>query len=371
LTEQKRNNQTLLIMENKPTKKKSALREWFDAIIFAVVVATIVRAFVFEAFTIPTSSMEKSLLVGDFLFVSKVHYGPRFVMTPLQVPLTHQKLWGIFDKIPSYLDWIKLPYFRIPGFAKIKNNDVVVFNYPMEDEYPTDLKTNYIKRCVGIPGDVIKVENTQVFINGKPLENPPNFQFRYVVETDGSMINNKIFKKNDISEKSMAPGGYVMLTSPSKADQFKNFSNVTSVYPLIRNAHESDASVFPHSSTLDWNCDYYGPLEIPKQGKKVKINPENISIYERIITKYEKNPGAEIRDNKLYINGKETSEYTFQQNYYFMMGDNRHNSLDSRFWGFVPEDHIVGKAMLVWLSLDKEENVFSKIRWKRFFTLIK
>ncbi len=361
----------VLSSKKKETKKvvrpKSKTREWIDAIVFAVVAATIIRWLILEAFTIPTPSMEKSLLVGDFLFVSKLHYGARTPKTPLQMPLTHQKIWG--TDIPSYVDWIQLPQYRLPGLTKVKNNDVVVFNYPPESEYPTDLKTNYIKRAVGIPGDKIEVRDLQVYVNDKPLENPPKMQFRYFMVTENT-VNDRIFRKYDISEYQSIQGGYVVLTTPETAKLLKDLDFVKEMILTKRNPNEGDPRVFPNSSKFNWNEDFFGPLIVPKKGMTMNMDTKNVILYEEIIRKYEGNEEVKVQEDKLYINGQVVDQYTFKQDYYFMMGDNRHNSLDSRFWGFVPEDHIVGKAFIVWLSLDSEGGLFDKIRWSRFFKLI-
>ncbi len=353
--------------EKKEKIKKSAVREWFDAIIFAVIAATIIRWLFLEAFTIPTASMEKSLLVGDFLFVSKVHYGARTPKTPLQLPLTHQTIWG--TKIPSYVDWIQLPQVRIPGFSSIKRNDVVVFNYPPEFEHPVDLKTNYIKRCIGVPGDVIEIKDTQVYVNGEAFENPPKMQFRYYLFTD-EIVNDRVFKKYDISEFYRSQGGYYVMTSPETANTLNSLPFVKDVV-LTKNTEEQvNPRIYPNANIFAWNEDFFGPLEVPAKGETIDINSDNLAKYGDLIRYYESNKEVDIKDGKLSIEGTEMTTYTFKQNYYFMMGDNRHNSEDSRFWGFVPEDHVVGKALFIWLSIDKNESFFSKIRWSRLFSLI-
>jgi signal peptidase I len=353
--------------EKKEKIKKSAVREWFDAIIFAVIAATIIRWLFLEAFTIPTASMEKSLLVGDFLFVSKVHYGARTPKTPLQLPLTHQTIWG--TNIPSYVDWIQLPQVRIPGFSRIKRDDVVVFNYPPEFEHPVDLKTNYIKRCIGTPGDVVEIKDTQVYVNGEIFENPPKMQFRYYLFTD-EIVNDRVFKKYDISEFYRSQGGYYVMTSPETANTLKSLPFVKDVV-LTKNTEEQvNPRIYPNANVFPWNEDFFGPLEVPAKGQTIDINSDNMVKYGDLIRYYEGNKEVDIKDGKLSIEGSEMSTYTFKQNYYFMMGDNRHNSEDSRFWGFVPEDHVVGKALFIWLSIDKNESFFSKIRWSRLFSLI-
>lgn len=349
--------------------KKSVAREWADAIVFAVIAATIIRWLFLEAFTIPTPSMEKSLLVGDFLFVSKIHYGPRTPKTPIQMPLTHQKIW--WTELPSYVDWIQLPQYRLPGFTSIKQNDVVVFNYPPELEYPTDLKTNYIKRCVGLPGDSLKVKDAQVYINNVALENPVKMEFRYnIVSTQE--IKDRVFKKYDITDHERTNYGYIAHITPEVAKEFEKLPFVDKVESLKMNADQINPRVYPKNSQLfAWNEDFYGSIWIPAEGATIDLNETTIALYRNVIENYEHNKDVRIEDGQVFVDGAEISEYTFKQDYYFMMGDNRHNSEDSRFWGFVPEDHVVGKAFFIWLSLDKYESYFNKIRWSRFFNLIR
>lgn len=347
--------------------KKGFVKEWTDAIVFAVVAATFIRWLLIEAYTIPTPSMEKSLLVGDFLFVSKFHYGARTPKTPLQVPLTHQKIW--LTDIPSYLDWIQLPTVRIPGITKIKNNDVVVFNWPADDEYPTDLKTNYIKRCVAIGGDTLQIKDTQVFINGKPADNPEKMQYQYYLLTKEA-LNDRIFRTNDITDFFRIAEGYVVHTTPENAEKLKQMPFISQVIMDKRQPGVGDPQIFPNNSKVDWNLDFFGPLWIPKKGATIELTPQNVLTYESTIARYEGLENVKAQDGKLLINGKVADTYTFNQNYYFMMGDNRHNSLDSRFWGFVPEDHVVGKALLIWMSRDKDGSFLSAIRWRRLFNLI-
>lgn len=353
--------------EKKPEKKKSVVREWADAIIFAVIAATIIRWLFLEAFTIPTPSMEHTLLVGDFLFVSKIHYGARTPKTPLQIPLTHQKIWG--TDIPSYLDWIQLPQYRLPGLTHVKRNDVVVFNYPPEFEHPIDLKTNYIKRCVGTPGDNIQVINTQVYINGDPIENPPEMQFRYYLITN-EFLNERVFRQYNISEYSRVQGGYIIMTTPDTAGILKNLAFISDVRIMSMPKDEVNPRIFPDATKFPWNEDFFGPVHIPAKGETIQINDSTLTFYREVIQHYEHVDNVKIEDGKLYIDGQETGSYTFKQNYYFMMGDNRHNSEDSRFWGFVPEDHVVGKALFIWLSIDKTESLFHKVRWHRLFSMI-
>jgi signal peptidase I len=372
--------------ENEGAKKKSLFREWLDALVFAMVVASLVRWFFFEPFTIPTPSMEKSLLVGDYLFVSKLHYGARTPKTLLQIPLTHQKIWG--TEKPSYLDWIQLPQVRLPGFSEVKKGDCVVFNWPGDTLFPSDLRTNYIKRCVATPGDVIEIKDRQVYINGKAQENPEDLQYKYwlgsTVQIDPSFlkkmgINNYDdgFPKPNLHDpiqfyQDPQSGLYVycLHMSPAAAAALKKVDFIKNI--VISNPlDEHPGMVYAYDKFTQWNEDKYGPLTIPKEGMKIEMTAENVLRYFMVIQRYEGNEKVEQRNGKVFIDGKEINEYTFRQNYYWMMGDNRHNSLDSRFWGFVPEDHVVGKAWLIWLSVDPDNSfVLDGIRWKRLFNLI-
>ncbi|NDK57231.1 signal peptidase I [Pontibacter fetidus] len=351
-----------------PKKKKSFAREWGDAILFAVVAASLIRWATFEAYTIPTPSMEKSLLVGDFLFVSKLHYGPRTPITPLQVPLTHQTIWG--TNIPSYSDAIQLKSYRLPGFSEVKQGDVVVFNYPPEEQHPADLRTNYIKRCVAVAGDSIEVRNMQVIVNSKPMNNPEKLQYGYFMETT-NVLNADFFLERDITDVQPWEGGFYLNTTPEKAAELAKLDFVKNVTLQKKAKGEEDTGIFPHvPSKYKWNQDFFGPLYVPKEGATVAITPETLPLYETVILNYEHNENAEVRDGKLYLDGKEANQYTFKQDYYFMMGDNRHNSMDSRYWGFVPADHVVGKAVMIWMSTDPNGTFLNKIRWSRIFNII-
>lgn len=361
--------------------KKSFLREWLDAVAFAVIAATLIRWLIMEAYTIPTPSMENSMLVGDFLFVSKFHYGTRTPKTPLQLPLTHQKIW--FTDLPSYVDWVQLPQYRLPGFSSVKNNDVVVFNVPPKElnegiDYPVDLKTNYIKRCIAIPGDVLTIKERQVSINGKPAENPSNMQFSYLVYAKDE-INPRNFEKLELDPDDYNFLGrlednsavYQAFLTKEKAAELKTVPYITTVAEDHR-THEGPAwNIFPKSKNKMWNGDDYGPLTIPAEGMTIVVNDSTLALYGETITLYDHNKDAVVKEGKLLIDGQEVKDYTFKQNYYFMMGDNRHNSLDSRYWGFVPEDHIVGKGFFIWLSINKYGGFLDRIRWSRFFNLIR
>ncbi|MFZ9942253.1 MAG: signal peptidase I [Bacteroidia bacterium] len=353
----------------KSDKPKSKTREWVDAIVFAVVAATIIRTFLLEAFTIPTPSMEKSLLVGDYLFVSKINYGARTPMTPLSFPLAHQELPVIGGK--AYSDAWQLPYYRLPGFQKIKNDDIVVFNYPMEDDRPVDKQTHYIKRCIGIPGDEINIVDGAVSINGKPRNIPEGGQYMYDVLTDGSGINPKMASKigATLAGPGELEGSYRYFMNAETAKEMTKFPNVVAVKQFIAPKGVYEPYVFHGNPSLPWNVDNFGPLKIPAKGQTIILDSITVSLYGRCITKYEGNT-LEEQNGKYLINGKPATKYTFQMDYYFMMGDNRHNSADSRFWGFVPEDHIVGKAVFIWLSIDPEGSFLGKIRWSRLFSLI-
>ncbi|MBA3648037.1 MAG: signal peptidase I [Chitinophagales bacterium] len=350
----------------KPAKSK--FREWVDALVFAVIAASIIRTFVVEAYTIPTPSMEKSLLVGDFLFVSKMHYGARIPETPLSFPFAHNTM-PLFGG-NSYLTWIKLPYNRLPGFQSIKNNDIVVFNWPQEDFRPVDKRENYIKRCIAISGDTLEVRNGEVFLNGKKNMIFPGEQDEYLVTTDGTAINEKILKDLHITEMypSNETGKFGFHLTQSNIEDLKKLRNVKSIDPYVLPKGFLPETIFPmDAKNFPWNIDNYGPIWIPKKGVTVPINTNNIALYQRLITIYE---GHQLDINKngtIIIDGHPVTSYTFAMNYYWMMGDNRHNSLDSRYWGFVPEDHVVGKAWFIWMSWDKDGSLFTKVRWDRLF----
>jgi len=375
----------------KRKRKKSTFREWIDAAIFAVIAASIIRTFFFEAYTIPTPSMEKTLLVHDFLFVNKLSYGPRVPMTPLAIPFTLST--DPLFHMKSYSDWPHFGYHRLPGFGHIQRRDVVVFNFPegdtvlkeqpeqdyyelmrsygrqyIHDNYtivtrPVDRKENYIKRCVGIPGDSLSVRNGLVYTNDALEKIPPESEKFYLVQTDGS-----VFNLNRLSEMGIAaPMGVDPTTATYRFNltledsaALSRFSNVKGISRYL--ATGVDPTVFPQDSAhFKWDADHYGPIYIPKKGATVHLDMSDIALYRRIIEVYEHNQFA-IKDSVIYINGQPQDHYTFKMNYYWMMGDNRDNSLDSRFWGFVPEDHVVGKAWFIWMSYGTHG-----LRWSRLF----
>jgi signal peptidase I len=391
--------------------KKSGAREWVDALVFAIVAATIVRTFVFEAYVIPTGSMEKTLLVNDFLFVSKTSYGPRVPNTPLAFPFVHHTLPIGTSK--SYLEWIKLPYKRY--FAQpIKRNDVVVFNYPVGDtvirefqseinyyDYlrayesrggtrdmlfaerddiitrPVDKRENFIKRCVAIAGDSVKIINGVLYINNQISEFPPASEMPYIVVLDGKGFFSDEFISKDLNVDLQDPeqrdfmqlegmqNTYRINLTPSQLQKVKSFPFVVKSMLTPELNTSGFGNTFPYDTTqFKWSEDNFGPLWIPQKGTSIQLTERNVLLYKRAIQVYENN-SFEQRDGKVFINGKESSSYTFKMNYYWMMGDNRHNSQDSRFWGYVPEDHIVGKASMIWFSWQKGP------RWDRIFRAIK
>jgi len=389
--------------------KKSTAREWVDAGVFAVVAATLIRTFVFEAYTIPTGSMEKTLLVNDFLFVSKFSYGPRIPNTPLSVPFVHNTM--PITNTKSYVEWIKIPYTRwFP--SPVQRNDVVVFNFPAgdtvinlpdyqsqkpyydvcrfevgrgdidsgrrvvlgnPDQYPlvirpVDKEENYIKRCVAIAGDNLQIRDQVLIINGKAVDFPSESQTNYTVETKGQPLDETVMKEEynlDINnteevQPSGTPNQYRMLLTWAAHQKMLKSGLATKITPEIDNGQD----VYPYDHGHPWSRDNYGPVWIPKKGVPMPLTAENYSVYERAIRVYEGNK-LEMKDGKIFLNDQPADHYTFKMNYYWMMGDNRHGSQDSRYWGFVPEDHVVGEAWLIWMSWDKG------VRWNRLFKKIR
>ena len=397
--------------------------EWIDDILFALIAVYIINLFVFQNYQIPTSSLEKSLLVGDYLFVSKLSYGPRVPNTPVSFPLVQNTLPILNCK--SYLEWPQWGYKRVKGLGTVKRNDIVVFNFPAGDTIalseqnpdfynlverdgranvllnkarygeimyrPVDKRENYVKRCIGMPGDTLSIIDNQVYINGTESFKPENLQFNYFVETDGSILTEEQFRLLGISKSDRK---LISGTDYNRLLIFMGFGEdgriVTPVYnlPLTNKALEMikrmptvkqvkiepdnlGGSTYPTGYYTGWTRDNFGPLWIPKKGETIRLDERNLAIYHRCIRNYENNTLEVTPDGRVLINGNPETSYTFKYDYYFMMGDNRHNSLDSRFWGFVPEDHIVGKPILIWLSLDKDRGLFNGgIRWKRMFRMV-
>lgn len=382
---------------NKNPYTKSPVREWVESIVFAVFAAAFIRMFLIEAYVIPTPSMEGSLLVGDFLFVSKAHYGIRTPMTVAMVPLLHNRM-PIIDG-ESYLESPSLPYYRLPAIESIDHNDPIVFNWPVGDSVyltpsrswavgqirrdpslmnqdpslrrlvqqkdyitrPLDKKDHYIKRCIGLPGDSLQIINRQVHINGQAVVNPSNMQFLYKISGEGGVNLKKLEEWGvNIAEGNARAG--LLFMSPEQADKVKEMGVEVDFYPLPAK------DLFPHDSKNypGWTNDNFGPIYIPKKGATVDLNLKTLALYRRIINVYEGHD-LKVKDGKILIDGQEVNTYTFGQDYYWAMGDNRHNSEDSRAWGFVPHDHIVGKPLFIWFST-KNGNMSNGINWSRIFT---
>lgn len=382
-------------IENRSLKPRSALGDWVSSIAFAIIAATTVHTYIMQPYTIPSSSLEKSLLIGDFLFVSKFHYGARVPMTTVALPMVHdtipilKKKSYLFNdnfetRKTSWLNKLQLPYMRLPGFQKIKRNEIVVFNQPadtlldMNDFHPDrnyykpiDKKTNLVKRCVGIPGDSLAVVDGYVYINGKRTKLPDRAkpEWYFDVNTGGKPLSrNMLLNRLKVREGGQTrDGNYVLnLTDKDAAILSKN-PLVKSIKKRIMPKGKGNPSLFPQVDSLNWNIDNYGPIYIPKKGVTVKLDKKSLPFYKRIISEYERN-NLTVNGDDIYINGKLAKEYTFKQDYYWMMGDNRQNSLDARFWGYVPFDHVVGKPVLIWMSY--EGGIGGKPRWNRFFTTV-
>ena len=392
--------------EYKEGEKRNAWLDWLDAIIFAVVFVTFINIFFFQAFKIPSSSMESSLLTGDHLFVSKLAFGPRIPQTPLTIPFTHNVIFGK----ESYSTLIQNDYRRLKGFRNVRRGDYVVFGFPdgdsvlvkapSEDYYtvcrlygkdyavrnygpviarPSDKKDHYVKRCVAVAGDTLTIVDGRVHINSEPQTVWPGVQSTYAVITNGTRINQKTLDRLGLNIAELyydetLPGYPQMALTASMLEKVKACPNVTAVEELDDvyppDYPDSYLMLFPFRENFRWTRDNYGPIWIPKAGVTVKLNAEVLPLYERIIRDYEHNSLQVNADGRIIINGEETDEYTFSQDYYFMMGDNRHNSLNSRYWGFVPEDHIVGRPAVIWLSTDSSRSFPSNIRWRRFLKFV-
>ena len=428
------------------------IMSWVDAIVFALVAVYFVNIYVFQNYQIPSSSLEKSLLVGDYLYVSKLSYGPRVPNTPLSMPLAQHTLPLVNTK--SYIEWPQWDYKRVPGLGKVKRNDIVVFNFPAGDTVatnyqqtdfyslaynegqrmypnpvnmdsltrkqqravydlyynagrnlilsnpkmygdvvvrPVDRRENYVKRCVGLPGDTLEIRDAQVYIDGKPLENPEDMQLNYLVQTTGPYITEDMFRELGISkdDQAMVTNESLLMEMglthrdaqgrlaptydlPLTKKMLETLSgNKKLISRIVMEPEMFTGQMYPLNLYTKWDRNNYGPIWIPKKGATIKLTEDNLPIYERPIRAYEGNT-LEVKADGIYINGKKTDEYTFKMDYYWMMGDNRHNSADARSWGFVPEDHVVGKPIVVWLSLDKDRGWFDgKIRWNRIFKWVK
>lgn len=408
----------------KKTKNQALLSVmgWVDAIVFALVAVYFINTFLFQNYQIPSSSLEKSLLVGDFLFVSKASYGPRVPNTPLSFPLVQHTFPLLNCK--SFIEHPQWDYHRLKGFDNVKRDDIVVFNFPAGDtvalsmtnpDYhslcfqfgkdmvnsrkdifgdivyrPVDRRENFVKRCVAISGDWLQIKDNQIYVNGQKQAKIPGIQFNYYVQTDGTRLSADLLDKLNISvddrnlltdpqpnQQLAEQAQYEIVDSgfdpkfpiyhfPLNEETYNKLQKVTGV-TKIKIEQSNKLDVFPLGGHKSWTRDNYGPIWIPKRGTTLALNAYNFPIYERVIRVYENNK-LDVKDGVYYLNGKPTKTYTFKMDYYWMMGDNRHNSADSRYWGFVPEDHVVGRPVMVWLSLDKDKGWFSgKIRWNRFF----
>ena len=337
---------------------KKQIREWRSALLFAMIAAFLIRTFLIEPFRIPTSSMEGSLLVGDFLFVSKLSYGPRTPITPIAFPFVHNKY--PFTEVKSYYDGVELPYYRLKGFGKIKRNDVVVFNYPVELFHPVDKREHYIKRCVGIPGDSLEVKSSILYINGIKGKNISTVQKRYLIETDdASNVRKADLLKLGVRELGRIDGGYVIFGNEKKVEAISAMAGVKKVHNFVFDTLQYDPEIFPKDENYKWNVDQFGPIKVPKRGDSVRLNEKNFHLYQDIIVHYEGND-AIFTDGVLFINGEKKTFYTFKMDYYFMMGDNRHNSLDSRYWGLYQKTTLLGRLYLCGSLLTIWKKISSK-----------
>lgn len=410
--------------KNSKNKAVLGIMGWVDAIVFALVAVYFINTYIFQNYQIPTSSLEKSLLVGDFLFVSKASYGPRVPNTPLSFPLVQHTFPLLNCK--SFLENPQWDYKRLKGFDELKRNDIVVFNFPTGDtvavnrqnpDYytscyyegyqllasqnpnqipaadqcfslgreivrsktdvygdivyrPVDRQENYVKRCVAIAGDWLQIKNNQVYVNNQKQEKIPGLQFNYYVQTDGTILSIETLQKIGISKddiSSRTDGQFPVYHFPLNEESYVKLQQLPGITNIMLEVADRPGDVFPLGGGKNWTRDNYGPIWVPKKGQQLTLNHYNFPIYERIIRVYEHNK-LEIKGGEYYINDKPAKTYTFKMDYFWMMGDNRHNSADSRYWGFVPEDHIVGRPVMVWLSLDKDKGLFSGwIRWNRFF----
>jgi len=378
-------------IQDRSLHPRTAAGEWISSILFAVIAATIVHTYIIQPFTIPTSSLEKTLLVGDFLFVSKFNYGARTPLTAVAFPMVHDTIPIINTK--SYLEFPQIPYFRFPGFEDIERSDIVVFNWPVDtmrcmtstDKYyykPIDKKTNYVKRAVGVPGDSLSIIDGKVYINSQPLKLPgrAKLQYNYIGTSKGKAFDPYyLYERYDITDPyrydQVSHRFVINLTDDSYA-KFKNHPNVASLERVNDSTGNKDSRLFPNSKSLNWNQDNMGPIFIPKKGANTKLTLENLPLYKRLMEVYEGselgiNNKLSVNGTQVLLNGKAVDTYTFKQNYYWMMGDNRHNSLDSRYFGYVPENHVVGKPIFVWFSWDTNgQGIMNKIRWERLFTTV-
>ena len=376
-------------------KAPTVVGEWVSSIAFAIIAATIVHNYFIRPYVIPSSSLEKTLLIGDYLFVSKFHYGARVPMSTVALPMIHDTIPLVKSKSYVFSDdyenrenafanKFQLPYMRLPGLTSIKRNDIVVFGQPADTLHdmnkltpdrsyykPIDKKLNLVKRCVGIAGDSLEIRDGYIYINGERSILPPNAkpQWYHYVDTEGQKFSDAALMRYNVRFKeayTTQDGKYLLNLTDEEAALIAKNPIVKSVTKKIDPKDKSDLELFPQSPLYRWNIDNFGPIYIPKKGATVALTKETIPFYKRIIREYEKNDLTFVNDD-IYINGKKADSYTFKQDYYWMMGDNRQNSLDARRWGYVPFDHVIGKPIMVWFSVDNETG---KIRWDRIFMTV-
>lgn len=388
--------------EGKQSEKKSTWQEWKETIVFALIVVPLLNIFVLQSYAIPTSSMEGSMLVGDKLFVSKFHYGVKIPNTPLALPFMHNKIWG--TNLKSYTSLLTLPDWRLPALEGIDSGDICVFNWPVGDTMtvryqstrsyydllrsegrskvekkydlvlsPTDRKENYVKRCVAAAGDTLEIIDGIVFINSKPFKNHENVQHMYFVTTNGPGISKKKLQELNIREvfDARAPNTWRIMMNAETAETIRGFKKVVQVKKRISEKGSYNPGLYPHNEKFAWSIDNYGPLYMPKEGDQISMTEDNYILYERAIRVYEENPSFAWKNGKAHLDGKPIDTYTFKMDYHYMIGDNRHNSQDSRAWGFVPKNHISGKPIFVWLSTYPPGSGQGWINWKKCFRLIK
>lgn len=374
---------------------------WIEAIVFAVIAAMLLRTYFVEMYVIPSPSMENTLLVGDYIGVSKISYGPKMPNTPLSFPLVHN-VNPFKPEQKSYLDWITLPYKRLKGLNRVKNNDVIVFNFPQGDTvlvaspqsnyyemerkhgkqwlesqseiiyHPVDKRDNYIKRAVGIPSDILEIKDGDLFVNGASERAIPTVQHRYQLNFEPGVLSQPFLEEMEINFDNIIDVNSTYLDAFLTFEQYKKFLSTKGIVSASRSNRKSpDIDVFPYDTAhYGFSAHNFGPIEIPQRGKTVSLDLNNLSLYSRIIDVYEGND-LWVQDSVIYINNLPAKEYTFAMDYYFAMGDNRDNSLDSRYFGFIPEDHIVGKASFIWFSSDKTKSFPKNIRFDRILNFIK
>ncbi|TPG37515.1 signal peptidase I [Flavobacterium pectinovorum] len=398
------NSQKLTYIENRDLTATTKTGDTISSLLFAIIVATLVHTYIIQPFTIPSSSLEKTLLIGDYLFVSKINFGPRTPMTTVALPMVHDsipftgfKSYLFSDdftkKETSLLNKFQLPYFRFPAIEKIERKEIVVFNQPADtlrdmDNFkpdrnyykPIDKKTNLVKRCVGIPGDSLEIRNGDIYINGKLSQMPESAkpQFNFIIDTKGVPISQDVLvnrygaregMKYENGDFALTRNGEYFLTLTDKEAAFIANNPVVKSVKKYLSPKGTDEGVFPHIASLGWNVDNFGPIYIPKKGATIKLDLKTLPFYKRIIQEYEKNT-LKVNGNEIIINGKVSVSYTFKQDYYWMMGDNRQNSLDARFWGYVPFDHVLGKPVFIWFSWNKDGKGLNKVRWDRVFSVV-